>query len=73
MRADDQVFPQWTQNKDGMPVKHSGLTKRELFVMAAMQGLCAVRVYDNTGEISEAAIKIADATLAALEQSHDRG
>ena len=73
MRADEPAFP------IDIPLigTFRGLTKRERFVMAAMQGLLArPRVsFGNLGvvvDVAAEAIGMADATLAAMEQSHDR-
>ena len=48
-----------------------GLTKREYFVAAAMQGLCAEYLGPQTDwdydDIASFAVDIADATLAAME------
>lgn len=44
-----------------------GLTKREEFAKAAMQGLCANYSYD--GAISFNAVEIADALIAALSKT----
>lgn len=46
----------------------SGLTKREAFVMAAMQGLCAYPGATNVEKMVRNAVFIADATLAELEK-----
>lgn len=48
----------------------SGLTKREEFIKAAMQGLCANSEHKSTGSklLAETAISIADATLAEMER-----
>lgn len=47
----------------------SGLTKRETFAMAAMQGMVANSRLDSTNKlISEISVSIADALLAALEE-----
>ena len=57
----------------------SGLTKREMFAMAAMQGFCAdiVNVYENlcgadevpTDYLARQAVFAADALLAELEKA----
>jgi hypothetical protein len=47
-----------------------GLTKREMFAMAAMQGLCASLTADDDlspRELARSAVVNADALLAALE------
>lgn len=51
---------------------HSGLTKREMFAMAAMQGLIASDVCGNLHEprCAELAVKAADALLAELERTN---
>ena len=51
----------------------SGLTKLELFTLAAMNGLCHKATQDYAvgpcnAAIAERALKVATATLAALEQ-----
>ena len=47
-----------------------GLTKREAFAMAAMQGnLKGSTIFGSKDELAEAAVKLADALLKALEQS----
>lgn len=60
----------------GMAYGQSGLTKREAFAMAAMQGIIGGR-YDNISNniglpglklISEQSVAYADALLAALEK-----
>lgn len=51
------------------PSQFKGLTKREEFAKAAMQGLCANPEFFNREELVEdVAISIADALLAALEE-----
>jgi hypothetical protein len=48
-----------------------GLTKREMFAMAAMQGICSNEATPSRlstfGEIAQASVTLADALLAALE------
>ncbi len=51
----------------------NGLTKREAFAMAAMQGLCVSSGrYSTPQDMAHAAVKAADALLAALEESNER-
>ena len=68
-RADEPVYPHW----DG-PSGHcfNGMTVREAFVMAAMQGLCSLEgVHEETSDdVAGKAIIIADATLSAMEAEH---
>ena len=45
-----------------------GLTKREMFAMAAMQGLLAHEADSNPQFIAQDAVIIADALLAELEK-----
>ena len=65
-------------------VEHSGLTKREYFAAMAMQGLCSdsavikaiheeAKNRDTMPEqiISASSIRVADALLAALEETHE--
>ena len=54
------------------PEAHVGLTKREMFAMAAMQGLLASLTPDDSfspSELARAAVLNADALLAELEQT----
>jgi len=44
-----------------------GLTKREMFAMAAMQGLCASNGYNAFNLLAQDAVTCADTLLAALE------
>lgn len=55
---------------EGSNVYQFGLTKREAFAMAAMQGFCADGSM-NPSKIPDAAVKVADALLAELEAKHD--
>ena len=45
-----------------------GLTKREQFAMAAMQGLCATGQYGSFDHVAQDAVKAADELLAELEK-----
>ena len=48
-----------------------GLTKREMFAMAAMQGLCAHSCdYHEFSHLAGDAVNYADALLNALEVNH---
>jgi hypothetical protein len=48
----------------------TGLTKREQFAMAAMQGILAIgNKLDTRGVVAECAVKMADALLAELERT----
>ena len=48
----------------------AGLTKREQFAMAAMQGLASESGrYHSPGDMAHDAVKLADALLAELEKS----
>ena len=50
------------------PEAHHGLTKREMFAMAAMQGLCAHSGdYHKFEHLASDAVNYADALLAELE------
>ena len=66
----------YEQNSVSIEIKHLlGLTKREIFAMAAMQGLCSNSFYaeqmDHTTDIDEIlsrrSIEIADKLLKQLE------
>ena len=74
MRADQPAYPMTgatLQMKEGVYfLDKGGMTIREVFVMAAMQGLCA---NSSLGDFSYAAyatqaIWVADATLKALDE-----
>ena len=45
----------------------AGLTKREQFAMAAMQGLCMQSGYNGPNYVAKDAVRCADALLAELE------
>lgn len=47
----------------------TGLTKREQFAMAAMQGFCASSDYMSFTAIATDAVAVADALLAELERT----
>lgn len=49
----------------------SGMTKREMFAMSAMQGLCTHKDYLWFGDAAKAAVKYADALLAELEKEQN--
>lgn len=84
MRRDDPAFPSErgdttniydsaSQTYKTIGIDSGGMTIRERFVMAAMQGLCAntdlVNEYQPPcGYLSECAITIADAVLNELEK-----
>ncbi len=54
------------------PEVHTGLTKREMFAMAAMQGLCAHSGdYHTFANMASDAVNYADALLAELEKQND--
>ena len=78
MRADEQAYPvpdnvAWDKSKDGIV---GGLTIREYFVAAAMQGLCKDFFEEWPAEypeeIAKSAIKIADATIAAMAADQEK-
>ena len=52
------------------PEVYCGLTKREMFAMAAMQGLCAHSGdYHTFADMASDAVNYADALLAELERT----
>ena len=52
------------------PEAHYGLTKREMFAMAAMQGLCAHSGdYHEFSHLASDAVNYADSVLAELEKT----
>ena len=56
---------------DGDGIGDTGLTKREMFAMAAMQGLCANGSHAATNEVidtTEQAVYYADSLLNALAE-----
>lgn len=51
------------------PVSYAGLNKREMFAMAAMQGLCSHSgYYHHAAYLAQDAVMYADALLAELEE-----
>ena len=55
------------------PEAHIGLTKREMFAMAAMQGICSNPDDRYTYEqLAGHAVKHADALLAELEKTNEK-
>lgn len=50
-------------------VYHQGLTKREAFAKAAMQGLCTISGYGDIADIAHDAVRYADALLDELERT----
>jgi hypothetical protein len=77
MPQSDIAIQVFAKSKGYTPKDCSGLSKREQFAMAAMQGLCAdiVSVYENlcgdgtvpTEYVAKQAANMADALLAELE------
>ncbi len=60
----------WVECKKG--ALYNGLTKREMFAMAAMQGLCAHSGdYHTFANMASDAVNYADALLAELEKQND--
>lgn len=54
----------------GEVVMSQGLTKREMFAMAAMQGLCTQNMtFKNRQDLAITSVVIADALLAELEKT----
>lgn len=68
----DPAYPHLELDGDGGPLQeHTGMTIRQQFVMAAMQGLCARSSGLGFSETIKSAIEIADAALA--EEAKTRG
>lgn len=69
--ADKPAYPCesviYQEGKSNKLVSYDGLTKREMFAMAAMQGLCSA--FSDTAEIAERAVKVADQLLKELENN----
>jgi len=57
---------QYLNEHSGNVESSGGLTKREMFAMAAMQGLCASQGYASTKSTVDKAIEIADELLKQL-------
>ena len=67
-RGDGPAYPTDTEHQASAHTWHcTGLTVREAFALAAMQGLCA-NSEETTSTIAQRAVGIADATLAELER-----
>lgn len=71
------VYPQEHTLSDGSTSIHYGLTKRERFAMAAMQGILAnpnpnvvEKIVSDAGasDVREACIKVADTLIAELDK-----
>lgn len=72
--TDPQTFGLIHKSGDmSLLLKHNtGLTKREMFAMAAMQGLASsASDYSRFYEMAKDAVAIADALLAELERTKD--
>lgn len=61
----DAALEHARQLSEPVPCRNPGLTKREEFVKAAMQGIAVGRSL-NTSDIAEWAVLLADATIAAM-------
>ena len=71
MNPDDQAYPiqGFCGPDDNVTYPEFGLTKRELAILMAMQGLCANPEHPSTIAIlAIGAVRIADATLAAMQE-----
>lgn len=66
--GDMPVMPVFPDTETGHAAAFRGLTKRELFAMAAMQGFCSDSSMDLEG-IPKAAVDMADAILAELDKT----
>ena len=70
--SDMPAMPCQPLGQDGMPSYEMtyGLTKREMFAMSAMQGLCAQSSdYHTFEDLISDAVNYADALLEKLEQA----
>ena len=66
--AEAHAFPQ-TMKDRGTEMYHHGLAKREIFAMAALQGLLADHTVDGSCErVTGLAVRAADALIAALNE-----
>ena len=68
----EPAMPCQPLGQDGMPSHEMtyGLTKREMFAMAAMQGLCAHSGdYHEFSHLASDAVNYADSVLAELEKT----
>ena len=74
MKANDPAYPSdgFVGPNGDVLYPEPGLTKRELAVLMAMQGLCANSMAEagrwKNEDIATYAVSIADATLAAMEE-----
>lgn len=57
----------WVECKKG--ALHNGLTKREMFAMAAMQGILTRSANTDRSSIASYSVEYADALLAELERT----
>lgn len=73
--ADKPAYPQIEKlepdhrNGGYFSICYGGLTKRERFAMAAMQGICANKWAGSEKQIAEESVVIADALLKELDQT----
>ena len=75
IRAEEPAYPTLPINlADGSHKKAgSGLTIREAFVMAAMQGIASNKDTDFVYEtVARDAVTLADATISAMEAEHGK-
>ncbi len=68
--GEDPAFPLWD---DEMNTKQSGLTKREEFAKAAMQGLASKEGNANAEFDTKLAVEYADALIVALNKEVSNG
>lgn len=68
--GDMPAMPIFPDTGAGHAAAHHGLTKREQFAMAAMQGFCADGGM-NPDNIPDASVRVADALLSELEKPND--
>lgn len=70
MNGDELAYPLHRESLEGYTETHFGLSKREAFAMAAMQGFLANKAHGTHFDPRDDAaycISVADAVLAALE------
>lgn len=69
MSTNNADKPAFARSDNPQAYAQIGLTKREYFAAAALQGLCVDRFGMDKESVARIAVQIADATLAELERA----
>lgn len=69
-RKNDSAMPYNHEQDDGSFIGEPGLTKREFFAVAALQGLLATSVSLGGKNVAELAVNAADLLILELNKQH---